>query len=57
MITDDKIKDIILTMIENNMLDGARLFDKEYVLERVNSYIKAANMVRSMMNMPPLIKK
>ena len=57
MITEDKIKDIILTMIENNMLDGARLFDKEYVLERVNSYIKAANMVRSMMNMPPLIKK
>ena len=54
MITEDKIKDIILTMIENKMLDSTRIFDKEYVLERVNSYIKSANMVRSMMNMPLL---
>lgn len=54
MITDDKLKDIILTMIENKMLDITRIFDKEYVLERVNLYIKSANMVRSMMNMPLL---
>ena len=54
MITEHKIKDIILTMIENNMLDSTRIFDKEYVLERVNSYIESANMVRSMMNMPLL---
>lgn len=54
MITEDKIKDIILTMIENKMLDSTRIFDKEYVLERVNSYIESANMVRSMMNMPLL---
>ena len=54
MITEDKIKDIILTMIENNMLDSTRIFDKEYVLERVNLYIKSANMARSMLNMPPL---
>lgn len=54
MITEDKLKDIILTLIENNMLDSTRIFDKEYVLERVNSYIKSANMVRSMMNMPLL---
>ena len=54
MITDDKLKDIILTMIENKMLDITRIFDKEYVLERVNLYIKSANMVRSMMNMPQL---
>ena len=51
MITEVKIKDIILTMIENNMLDSTRIFDKEYVLERVNLYIESANMVRSMMNM------
>lgn len=54
MITEDKLKDIILTMIENKMLDNTRIFDKEYVLERVNLYIKSANMARSMMNMPPL---
>ena len=54
MITKDKIKDIILTMIENNMLDSTGIFDKEYVLERVNLYIESANMVRSMMNMPLL---
>ena len=54
MITKDKIKDIILTMIENNMLDSTRIFDKEYVLERFNLYIEPANMVRSMMNMPLL---
>ena len=54
MITEDKIKDIILTMIENNMLDSTRIFDKEYVFERVHSYIKSANMVRSSMNMPLL---
>ena len=54
MITENKIKDIIITMIENHMLDSTRIFDKEYVLERVISYIKSANMVRSMMNMPLL---
>lgn len=54
MITGDKLKDIILTMIENKMLDNTRIFDKEYVLERVNLYIESANMVRLMMNMPQL---
>ena len=54
MITEDKLKDIILTMIENKMLDNTRIFDKEYVLERVNLYIESANMARSMLNMPPL---
>lgn len=54
MITEDKIKDIILTMIENKMLDSTRIFDKEYVLERVNLYIESANMARSMMKMPQL---
>lgn len=54
MIIEDKLKDIILTMIENKMLDSTRIFDKEYVLERVNLYIKSANMVRSMLNMPKL---
>lgn len=54
MITEDKIKDIILTMIENKMLDNTRIFDKKYVLERVNLYIESANMARSMMNMPKL---
>jgi len=54
MITENKIKDIIITMIENHMLDSTRIFDKEYVLERVISYIKSANIVRSSMNMPQL---
>ena len=54
MITEDKLKDIILTMINNNMLDSTRIFDKEYVLERVKIYVESANMVRSMINMPLL---
>lgn len=57
MMTEDKLKDIILTMIENKMLDSTRIFDKEYVLERVNSYIKSANMVRSIDEYAAIVKK
>ena len=35
---EEKIKDIIETMIEWNMLDPARLLDTDYVAERVNMY-------------------
>lgn len=40
-----KIMDIIQTMIEYNMIDKNRLDDTDYVIERVESYIKAKNFV------------
>ena len=40
-----KIRDIIETMIEWNLLDSNRLYDTNYVIEQVTTYIKARNFV------------
>lgn len=40
-----KIRDIIETMIEWNLLDKNRLHEPEYVTERVALYIKSRNFV------------
>lgn len=45
MTFEQKIKDIIETMIEWNMLDPTRLYDSDYVAERVSSYINARSFV------------
>ena len=45
MTYEQKIKDIIETMISWNMLDPTRLDDSDYVAERVASYIKSRNFV------------
>ena len=45
MTVEQKIKDIIETMIEWNMLDPTRLYDIDYVAERVALYIKSRNFV------------
>ena len=45
MTYEQKIKDIIETMISWNMLDPTRLYDSDYVAERVTSYIKSRNFV------------
>ena len=45
MTYEQKIKDIIETMILWNMIDPTRLYDSYYVAERVASYIKSRNFV------------
>lgn len=50
------IKDILQTLVENHMADPYRMLtDHEYTSEQVFTYLKAANMARNMMNMPPLV--
>ena len=45
MTYEQKIKDIIETMISWNMIDTTRLYDSDYVAERVALYIKSRNFV------------
>lgn len=45
MTFEQKIKDIIETMIEWNMIDPTRLYDFDYVAEKVALYIKCRNFV------------
>ncbi len=55
MISEQKLRDIIETMVAWNLIDAKRaLIDKKYLKEKVEDYSKAANMARNMMNMPPL---
>jgi len=54
--TEEKIIDIIDTMIEYQLIDPVRaLYDKEYLVESVCHYIEAANVAREIMHMPPLV--
>ena len=45
MTYEQKIRDIIETMIAENMLDPTKLYDSYYVAERVALYIKCRNFV------------
>lgn len=45
--SENKIRDIIETMVEWNMLDPYRLFDADYVAERVKLYIEVRNFVHT----------
>ena len=45
MTFEQKIKDIIETMVEQGMLDPTRLYDFDYTIERVLFYINARNFV------------
>lgn len=45
MSVEDKLIDIIQTMVEYNLLDKNRIFDKEYVLERVSIYLDAKQFI------------
>lgn len=45
MSIEDKLIDIIQTMIEYGMLDKNRIYDTEYVLERVSIYLDAKKFV------------
>ncbi len=51
--TQEKLTDIITTMVEYNMIDLARArTDSKYLIERVIMYIKSANIAREMLHMP-----
>lgn len=55
MTTEEKIKDIISTMVEYGLLDPTRaLVDKDYLIQSVADYIVAANMAREILKMPKL---
>lgn len=54
--TEAKFKDIVNTIIEMNLINPRRaILDQDYLLERVNLYIEAANIVREGMHMEPLV--
>ena len=49
MTIEEKIKDIIFTMVEEGMIDPKRaLVDEEYLIERVSTYIEARNLAYKM---------
>jgi len=53
--TEEKMLDIIVTMVEYGMLDISRAMrDTTYLVESINMYIEAANVAREMMHMSPL---
>lgn len=50
------INDIVSTLVKTGKADPIRMMsDPEYAVEMVTTYIDAANLARSMMNMPPLV--
>lgn len=50
------INDIVSTLVETGKADPIRMMsDPEYAVEMVTTYIDAANLARSMMNMPPIV--
>lgn len=54
--TQEKVIDIINTMIEYGLIDPVRaLYDKKYLVESVLQYIEAANLAREIMHMSPLV--
>lgn len=46
MVIDTKIKNIILTMIEYDLIDRSLLYDINYVTERILMYLKACQFVK-----------
>lgn len=52
--TEEKVIDIIGTMIEWKLIDPSRLDDHEYIVDRVLTYVRAANIVRDIMKMEKL---
>jgi len=45
MTFEEKILDIINTMVEFNLIDSSRLYDSDYIAERVLMYLNARNFV------------
>ena len=54
--TEAKFKDIINTMVEMKLLDPYRaMLDQNYLWERINLYVEAANVAREIMHIEPLV--
>ena len=54
--TQEKIKDIIRTLLEQGMMDYDRAMkDQEYLVTCIATYIKCANIARKSLNMPILV--
>ena len=54
--TEAKFKDIINTMVEMKLLDPYRaMLDQNYLWERINLYVVAANVAREIMHIEPLV--
>lgn len=49
--TTAKFLDIVKTMIEYGMLDANRIFDQNYVIERVKMYLEARSLAIETMKM------
>jgi len=50
------IDDIVSTLVETGKADPIRMLsDLDYASEMISTYIQAANLARSTMNMPPLV--
>ena len=45
--SENQIRDIIKTMIDWNLLNPCRLFDTDYVAERIKLYIETRNFVHT----------
>ena len=53
--TREKFIDIVSTMIEYGMIDPwEAMLNQNYLIDRVNMYLEAANIARKMMNMNSL---
>ena len=50
------INDIVSTLVETGKADPIRMMsDLDYAAEMISTYIEAANLARSTMNMPPIV--
>ena len=51
----DKVADIIQTIIAEKLADPIKMVtNTEYCINAVSQYIEAANIARSILNMPPI---
>lgn len=54
--TEEKIKDIIRTLLEQRMMDyDMAMKDPEYLITCITRYIECANLARKSLNMPILV--
>lgn len=50
------INDIVSTLVETGKANPIRMMsDPDYAIDMVTTYIDAANLARSAMNMPPIV--
>ena len=56
IMTEEKFKDIVKTMVEYGLMDPYKaMLDQNYLINCINIYVESANIARKMMNMEPLL--